>query len=80
MNSRTLTRVIKKLKVNEEIYINAINLTPSAFKNLVKLIQKGVLTPKEKEVKTLYKDVESVMKGKTVLPQMTYIKTKEEKS
>lgn len=80
MNSRVLTKAIKTLKVNEEIYINAINLTPSAFKNLKKLIQNGILTPKEKEVKTLYKDIESVMKGKTILPQMTYIKTKEEKS
>lgn len=80
MNSRVLTKTIKTLKVNEEIYINAINLTPSAFKNLKKLIQNGILTPKEKEVKTLYKNIESVMKGKTILPQMTYIKTKEEKS
>ncbi len=37
-------------------------------------IKSGVLVPEREEVEELYKNVEAVMSGDVILPQMTYIK------
>lgn len=73
-NVRALKKNISSLKKGETIYINSIGLTINAIEYLRECIQEKVLLPYREEVEKSYKDVESVMNGKVIFPQMTYIR------
>lgn len=73
-NIKTLKKVVKEMKKGETLYINAISLSINAIEQLREYIKLNVLLPDKSEVENLYNDIESVMNGKTILPQMTYIK------
>lgn len=73
-NVRALKRTVEELKQGEKLYINAIGLTDNAIEQLQWYVQTKVLLPEKSEVEKSYTDVESVMSGKVIFPQMTYIK------
>ena len=62
------------MNLGDMIYINSINLTKKGIDVLREYIKSGVLVPEREEVEELYKNVEAVMSGDVILPQMTYIK------
>ena len=76
-NMRQLKRAIKDLAVYQDIYINAINLTPSAIETLRTMVRDGILEPDVDMVIKSYKNVHAVMSGDVIIPQMTYTKRKE---
>lgn len=74
MNYRTLKKSIIEMNAGEKVYINSIGLSLNAINTLRTLICDGIITPDIEEVKKTYKDVENVMNGKVILPQMDYIR------
>ena len=74
MNYRTLIKEVNSLRPSECIYMNAINFSINSIETVRKMVKNGVLIPDIEEVKKAYKDVDAVMTGKVVFPQMTYIK------
>ena len=62
------------MNLGDRIYVNSINLTKKGINVLRGYIKSGVLVPEREEVEDLYKNVEAVMSGDVILPQMTYIK------
>lgn len=74
VNVRELKNAIEKMKSGERIYINAIGISFNAVEHLRKCIEEHILLPDEEEVKKAYKNVQAVMTGKTIFPQMTYIR------
>lgn len=74
MNYKTLRNTVLKLPKGDSIYINAINLSENGIDTLKTLVKKGEIMPLKGEVQKIYKDVESVMKGDTILPQMMYVR------
>lgn len=77
MNYKTLEARINKLEPGTRFYINAINLSANAIQSLRGLIQDGTLKPVEEEIrKAVVADaVHDFMSGKSILPQMSYIKS-----
>lgn len=73
-NIRTLKKVVKEMKQGEKLYINTISLTVNTIEQLRTYIKENVLLPDKTEVEQLYNDIPAVISGKTILPQMTYIK------
>ena len=73
-NTRTLRKVVKEMKKDETIYNNAIFHTTNASEQHRNYIKENILLPDESEVEQLYSDIQAVMSGKTILPQMTYIR------
>lgn len=73
-NIRTLKKVVKEMKQGEKLYINSIGLTVNAIDQLRDYIKENILSPEKSDVEQLYNDTQAVMSGKTILPQMTYIK------
>ena len=71
---KSVKKVVSEMKSGESIYINAISLTPSAISQIRTLIKFGTLIPDKDEASKMYNDVDSVMNGSVILPQMTYIK------
>lgn len=71
---QNIRRTIKAMETGETIFINAVNLTANGIELLRSYVKSGVLVPDRKEVEIMYKDVEAVMSGDVVFPQMTYIK------
>lgn len=78
MNNKKFTSTIKALKVNDIIYINAINLNVRQIDFLRKLIKEGTLTPDREELDKMI--VESAhpkfISGECIAPQMTYVKVR----
>lgn len=74
MNVRSFRKAINETKAGETVYINAINLSINSIEAIREYVKSGVLVPVREEVEKAYKDVDAVMSGKTVMPQMTYIK------
>ena len=72
--TKTLKKAIGEMSKGEKIYINSIGLTVNAIEQLRKYIKENVLLPDKAEAEHLYKDIPAVMSGKTILPQMTYIR------
>lgn len=70
MTNTKFTKTINKMKAGEKIYINAICLNSECIDDLRSFIQSGTLQPIEPQ--RFYNDVESVMNGKVILPQMEY--------
>ncbi len=73
-NIRTLKKVVKEMKPGEKLYINTIVLTVNAIEKLREYIKENVLLPDKSEAEQLYNNISAVMSGKTILPQMTYIR------
>lgn len=73
-NVKRLKEIIGEMNLNDRIYINSINLTKKGIDVLRRYIKSGVLVPEREEVEELYKNVEAVMSGDVILPQMTYVK------
>lgn len=73
-NIRTLRKIVKEMKQGEKLYINSIGLTNNAIEQLRKYVKDNVLLPDKSEVEQIYSDIQAVMSGKTILPQMTYIR------
>lgn len=73
-NIRTLKKVVKEMKQGEKLYINSICLTVNAIEQLRQYIKENVLLPDKSEAEQIYSDIQAVMSGKTILPQMTYIR------
>ena len=73
-NIRTLKKVVREMNQGEKLHINAIGLTVNAIEQLREYIKENVLLPDKTEAQQLYNDLSAVMSGKTILPQMTYIK------
>ena len=73
-NIRTLKKVVKEMKRGEKLYINSICLTTNAIGQLREYVKDNVLLPDKSEVEQIYSDIQAVMSGKTILPQMTYIR------
>ena len=73
-NIKTLRKVVKKMNPGETLYINSICLTINAIEQLRRYIKQGVLLPDKAEAEQIYNDISAVMSGKTILPQMTYIR------
>lgn len=71
---RNLKKNIKAMEAGETIFINAVNLTANGIELLRSYVKSGVLVPDRKEAEALYKDVEAVMRGDVIFPQMIYIK------
>lgn len=69
---RNLKKTIKAMEAGETIFINAVNLTANGVELLRNYVKNGVLVPDRKEAEARYKDVESVMSGAVVFPQMIY--------
>lgn len=73
-NAIALMSFISKRNKGDIVYINSINLTSGAIDALRTMIKSCILKPDEDEVKLVYSDVESVMNGDVIFPQMHYIK------
>lgn len=69
---RNLRGEIMKCKSGETFYINAINLTCRQIDILRSMIKAGECKPIQSEVKKAYKDVDAVMCGDVIVPQMMY--------
>lgn len=76
-NVKNLKKTIKAMESGETIFINAVNLTANGIELLRNYVKSGVLVPDREEAEARYKDVEAVMNGNVVFPQMIY--TKQEK-
>lgn len=77
VNARELKRCVEReMMVDDTVYINIIGFTEKAVTLLRGYITAGILKPIEEEVEKVYKDVEAVMSGETIFPQMTYRKEK----
>ena len=62
------------MEIGSTIYINSINMSLKGIDALREFIKSGVLEPIRAEVEKTYKDVEAVMSGNVIIPQMEYIK------
>lgn len=71
---RNFEQTIYKMSKGEKVYINSIALTVKNIETLKNMIKSNILIPDKSEVEYVYKDVESVMNGDVIIPQMTYIK------
>lgn len=71
---KNFEKTINKMKKGEKIYINSIGLTVKNIESLKNMIKSNILIPDKSEVEIVYKDVESVMNGDVIIPQMDYIK------
>lgn len=69
-----LNKFVMELGKGKRLYINSIVLSPGAIDKLRIYIRKGVILPDRSQVERFYKDVDSVMSGEVILPQMVYIK------
>lgn len=62
------------MKQGEKLYIDSIGLTINAIEQLRQYIKENVLLPDKSEAEQISSDVQAVMSGNTILPQMIYIK------
>lgn len=75
VNMRELKKCVEKeMNVGDSLFVSVLGLSDKAFTLLKSYIITGRLVPVREEVEKLYKDVESVMNGYVVLPQVSYIK------
>jgi len=74
MNYKTLIKEVSTLRPGEIIYINSIGLSIRGIETVRLMVKNGVLIPEIEEVKKVYKDIEAVMTGAVIFPQMIYRK------
>lgn len=67
-----LYRKLNQLCYKSEAFINTIGCSVNCINYIRKCVRVGALVPDVKEVERMYKDVEGVMKGDVILPQMYY--------
>lgn len=72
--NRRLKKAVGEMRKGERLYVNAISLTTDEIGQLRKYIKEKVLMPDESEARKKYEDIQAVMSGETILPQMTYIR------
>ena len=72
MRTDTIYRRLVNYVSGELVYINSIGITVNAIQYVRKCVKAGALVPCKDEVEKLYKDVEGVMKGDVILPQVCY--------
>ena len=74
MNVRSFINEVMEMESGQIFYLNAINVSVAVVEKLREFIDIGTVEPIREEAEKYYKDVESVMSGKVILPQMEYIK------
>lgn len=75
VNMRELKKAVEvEMSVGDTLFVSVLGLTEKAFNLLKTYIMTGRITPVREEVERMYKDVEAVMNGYVVMPQMTYVK------
>lgn len=76
MSVRQLNEELNSLKIQEHVYINAINLSECAIELLRGWIKSAMLIPVEEEVRKMMKPevFDKVMDGTIICPQMTYFR------
>ena len=74
MNYRTLIKEVSILRPGEITYINSIGLSIRGIDTLRIMVKNRVLIPEIEEVKKVYKDIDGVMSGAVIFPQMIYRK------
>lgn len=72
MRVDTVYRHLVNYASGELTYINTIGLTVNAIQYVRKCVNAGALVPCRDEVEKIYKDVEGVMEGDVILPQVCY--------
>lgn len=74
MNVRSFRKEVREMASGQRFYLNAISVSVAVVEQLRQYIKDGVVEPVREEVEKCYKDVEGVMSGKVIFPQMEYIK------
>ncbi len=74
MNVRSFRKEVREMASGQRFYLNAISVSVAVVEQLRQYIKDGVVEPVREEVEKCYKDVEAVMSGKVIFPQMEYIK------
>lgn len=74
MNVRSFRKAVREMESGQRFYVNAISASVGMVDQLRQYIKDGVVEPVREEVERSYKDVEAVMSGKVIFPQMEYIK------
>ena len=76
MNYKTFKKQINAMEKAQKIYINAINLSINSINELRKMIENHILAIDIEELKKyVYAEyMENFTSGKSICPQMTYIK------
>ena len=77
-----LIQTIDELQIGEEVYINAINISPAAIALLKDMVSGGILEPKAIELERVIvpEALGDFYNGQSICPQMTYIKKRNIKS
>lgn len=74
MNVRSFRKAVKEMESGQRFYVNTISASVAMVDQLRQYIKDGVVEPVREEVEKSYKDVEAVMSGGVIFPQMDYIK------
>lgn len=74
MTIRSFRKEVREMASGQRFYLNTINVSVAVVDQLRQCIKDGVVEPVREEVEKCYKDVEAVMSGKVIFPQMEYIK------
>lgn len=77
-----LIQIVDELQIGEEVYINAINISPAAIAMLKDMVSGGILEPKAIELERVIvpEALGDFYNGQSICPQMTYIKRRNIKS
>ena len=76
MNYKTFKKQINAMEKGQKIYINAINLSINSINELQKMIKNHILALDTNELeKYVYVEyMDNFITGRSICPQMTYIK------
>lgn len=72
-NVRSLRKLVNEGESGEMFYMNAIGCSIAMIEQLREYIQSGKVEPLKGEVEKVYNNVEAVMSGDVIFPQMTYV-------
>lgn len=71
-----LRKIVRETETGELLFINAIMISEKAIEVLREMIKGGTIEPLREEVEKVYKDIDAVMSGYAIIPQMYYRKIK----
>lgn len=76
INVRSLRKLVRELNPGETFYLNAISATISMDEEMKVYIKDGVIEPDREELSRVIKPEyhERFLNGKSIAPQMVYIK------
>lgn len=74
MNVRSFRKAVREMESGHRFYVNVIGASIGIAGQLRQYIKDGIVEPVREEVEKSYKDVEAVMSGRVIFPQMDYIK------